>query len=167
MLKIITASLVLLLSCQQSPTDAKSHDHHPVRPGEKRFDIKKYKTMKFALPSGKLIEAFVADNNDRQTQGLSGVKDGELKDNQGMIFTYSATSAKQFWMPNTYMDLDIYFMDKKFQVIHVDRSVKAHPSLKEPVPRSSIIYAQNILEIPSSSPFAQEITKGMTLKLIR
>ncbi|MAF76754.1 MAG: hypothetical protein CME63_03545 [Halobacteriovoraceae bacterium] len=155
------------ISCQQSPSDAKSHEYHPVKAGEKRFDIHTYDKMKLALPSGKLIEAFIADNPDKQTQGLSGIRKGELKEHQGMIFTYSAVSAKQFWMPNTYMDLDIYFLDKKMNVLHVDRAVKAHPSLKEPIPRSSIIYAQNILEIPSHSPYAKEISKGMQLKVIK
>jgi uncharacterized membrane protein (UPF0127 family) len=156
-------TLFIISSCQTSYSDAKSQNYTPVKAGEKRFDIKNYQLMKLALPTGKLIEAYIADNLDRQTQGLSGIKEGELKPNQGMIFTYPKPSHKQFWMPNTYMNLDIFFLDGQYHILHVDRSVAAHPSLAEPIPRSSVIYSQNILEIPSSSPIAKEMSEGMTL----
>jgi len=159
---------LIFFSCQQAATDAKSHPpFHPVKSGERRFDFKSYHTIRFALPSGKLIEAFVADTLEKQTQGLSGVKEGELKVNQGMLFIYKEMARKQFWMPNTYMNLDIYFLDANYHVIHIDRNVPSHPGMNGPIARSSIIYAQNILEIPTSSSYASEINKGMTLKIIK
>lgn len=168
MKKYLFSTLLILFSCQQAPTDAKNHNSYKgIRPGEKRYDFKTYDTVKFALPSGKLVEAFVADTLEKQTQGLSGVKEGELQVHQGMLFTYSKMDRKQFWMPNTYINLDIYFTDKNYHVLHVDRNVQAHPGMAEPIPRSSIIYAQNILEIPTNSSYAQEIKKGMTLKVIK
>ncbi len=167
MQKIFIVTLLLLFSCQQAASDAKSHKvHEVIRAGERKLDFRTYEIIKFALPSGRLVEAFNADTLAKQTQGLSGVREGELKVHQGMLFTYPKMDRKQFWMPNTYMNLDIYFMDGDYRVIHVDRSVPAHPSMEEPVPRSSIIFAQNILEIPSSSPYAGQIKKGMTLKVI-
>ena len=163
---LIFTLLFTLLSCQQSKTDAKNHVYRSVRPGEKRFDIKSYEIMKFALSSGRLIETFVADTLDKQTQGLSGTMRDEIQDHQGMIFTYSAPSQRQFWMPNTHFNLDIFFLDKNFKVLHIDRGVKAHPSTVEPVPRSSVVYAQNILELAADSGVSQEIKIGMTLKVL-
>ncbi len=113
------------------------------------------------------MEAFVADTVEKQTQGLSGVKEGELKVHQGMLFTYPKMDRKQFWMPNTYLNLDIYFMDGDYRVLHVDRNVPAHPGMAGSIPRSSVVYAQNILEIPTSSSYAPEIKEGMTLKVIK
>lgn len=168
MQKYLFFIFLILSSCQQAATDAKSHTpYHPVNAGERRFDFKTYRKIRFALPSGKLIEAFISDTLDKQTQGLSGVKEGELKINQGMLFTYKETARKQFWMPNTYMNLDIYFMDASYHVIHVDRNVAAHPGMSGEIPRSSTVYAQNILEIPTSSTYASEIKKGMTLIVIQ
>ncbi len=167
MYKLIILFSLIFLSCQQTQSETSKESYVSVRPGEKRFDIKTYEVMKFALPNGKMIETYVADTLDKQTQGLSGTAREEIKDFQGMIFTYSAPSQKQFWMPNTYFDLDIFFLDRNFNIVHVDRGVKAHPSTQEPVPRSSIVYAQNILELAADSPLSQEIKKGMRLQVIK
>lgn len=140
-----------------------------LQPGEVRFDFKTYEKERFSLPGGRLIEVFVASTKDQQTQGLSGVKEGQLDSHQGMIFRYNSMSPRQFWMPNTFMDLDIYFLDGHYKVLKVDRRVPAHPGMAEPplIARSSTVYAQHILELPSSSEYNQFIQQGTTLRAVK
>lgn len=120
------------------------------------------------------IEVRLAISFEDQKQGLSGVKPEELKDHQGMVFVYPKSGPRQFWMPDTYMDLDLFYLSKDLRVIEIVRNLKHHPGREEPIPRAPLVHAQHVLELKSSSPFAKKIrqfqklnwTPGQTLPKI-
>jgi uncharacterized membrane protein (UPF0127 family) len=72
-------------------------------------------------------------------------------------------------MPNTYTDLDIFFLDSNYKVLHVERKVPAHPGMAEPpaIARTPNIYATHVLELKASSALSQEIKVGETLREIK
>ncbi len=126
----------------------------------KQTSLKNYDIKKVKLASGQIIKAFVADDEIKQEKGLSGVK--ELDDDQGMIFIYPKLMYLRFWMPDTYINLDIFFMDKDLNVIFIERNVPAHPGRDEPpvIARTANIYAQAVLELRSGTAQAKSIKKG-------
>ena len=83
-----------------------------------------------------------------------------------MFFYFKNEGPRRFWMPDTYFDLDIFFLDNQFKVIALERKVPHHPGRKEPIPRTKTYMARHVLEIPSDSPIAQYIEKGSELKWI-
>ncbi|MGB0452715.1 MAG: DUF192 domain-containing protein [Bacteriovoracaceae bacterium] len=101
----------------------------------------------------------LAITSKEQSLGLSGIKGHQWKDNWGMLFINQKESPKSFWMPDTYMDLDIFFLNKNLQVVHIERNMKAHPGRQEPPPimRTPTIIAQYILELKSSSELSKKI----------
>lgn len=137
-------------------------------PGKVVANFRDYEVKNLATPSGKLIKTFFAKSDQEQTQGLSGVKPQQLADNEAMIFWYKEAGPRRFWMPNTYIDLDIFFLTADLKVIHVERKVKSHPGMKEPpiIARTPVIYAHHVLELKASSPLSQEIKRGMQLKIL-
>lgn len=157
--------LFLLGSCQNDKTQ---NENGKIIPGKRVLDFKSYKKMSLALPSGKLINAFLAKGPQQQTQGLSGVRPEELTDNEGMLFWYPEKGPRSFWMPNTYINLDIIFLNEDFKVLYVAKNVLAHPGMEEPpvIARTPSIFARHVLELKSSSPLTDEIKKGTSLRLI-
>lgn len=121
---------------------------------------------KLVLPSGKTISVFVAQTDEQQQIGLSGLMPGDFEENESMIFPGDFPSVRQFWMPDTHFDLDIFFLNKDLYVLDVHRNVPHFPK-REPrskVPLSKAVYSQHVLEIKSSSDIAKEIKPGMMLK---
>jgi uncharacterized membrane protein (UPF0127 family) len=158
-------SLIMLLTPSISSCKSEHVAQKRPEPGVVVANFKDYETKALATPAGKLIKAYLARSEQQQTQGLSGVKPSELADNEAMLFWYEKPGLRNFWMPNTYTDLDIFFLTEDFEVIHVERKVKAHPGMKEPprIARTPTVYAHHVLELKATSPLSQEIKKGMKL----
>lgn len=151
MRKFLTLSLCLLslFSCQSE---------------SRKSDPLKYTEL--TTTSGEVIETSVALTPAEQEQGLSGVKPEDFEANQGMLFFYVEDSEKNFWMPDTYFDLDLFYLDQNLKVVDVIRKLphyvgRANPQL---IPRARPIWCRHVLEMKSTSPVAQKINVGDTLK---
>lgn len=178
LIKNMPSLLILLTLFSSVLTGCQSDSGHKKRtskasfsagkPGEKIADFKTYKMRKMALPGGQLIKAYIAQSNAEQTQGLSGVKPEELSEEEGMLFWYDSTGPRMFWMPNTYINLEIIFLDKNFKILHISHNVPAHPGMQEPpaIARTPVIYAHYVLELKTSSPLAQNLKAGDQLTLL-
>ena len=160
-LLLVGMAVVTQISSCKSENTAQSSPE----PGKVVKDFRTYPTQKLALPNGKLITAYVAKSPQEQTQGLSGVKESDLKDNDAMLFWYEKSGPRRFWMPNTYANLDIFFLTKDMEVIHVERNVQAHPGMEEPpkIAQTPVIFAHHVLELKASSALSKEIKIGMQL----
>ena len=90
------------------------------------------RNVKLALPSGKMIETKLAITNKEQTIGLSGTKPEQMTKTQGLLFFYLNDGRRQFWMPNTYFDIHIIFLDKDLKIVGLEKNVPHHPGKKEP-----------------------------------
>ena len=117
-------------------------------------------------PSGKIINTRVVVKMADQVRGLSGTPENEFKDDEAMLFYYESAAPRRFWMPDTYFDLDIFFLDQDFRIIDIERDVKHHPGYSEtpPIPTTRTIIAHHVLEMKSSSKLSKELKPGDQLK---
>ena len=65
-------------------------------------------TISYSL-QGKEYELLVADNSQKWQKGLMDKK--RLDNADGMIFIFPDKSVRSFWNENTYLDLDLYWLD--------------------------------------------------------
>ena len=131
---------------------------------KQQTSLSSYKVKKLILANEQIISAFLADDEIKQEKGLSGIK--SIDDDQGMVFIYPKLMYLRFWMPDTYLNLDIFFLDKNLNVLYIERNVPAHPGRKEPpkIARTANIYAQVVLELRSGTENSNSIKKGDKLK---
>lgn len=108
------------------------------------------------------FEVFLAITDAEQTQGFSGVKPEEIYDDQGMLFVGTETEFKSFWMPDTYFNLDIFFIDENLQILAVERNVKFYHGREheELIPRTRSYLARHVLELKASSALSATIKVG-------
>jgi uncharacterized membrane protein (UPF0127 family) len=124
------------------------------------------KEVELTTPAGEAIKTTLAVTMAEQERGLSGVLSSDFNDDQGMLFFYLADEEKHFWMPDTYFDLDIIFLDKDLKVLDVIRKLphykgRANPEL---IPRARGVWARHALEMKASSSIADKIKVGDQLK---
>jgi uncharacterized membrane protein (UPF0127 family) len=129
--------------------------------------FKKYSQATFQTPSGKVVNVYIAKTDSQQKLGLSGIKPEQFADSDAMLFPTSSMRPRQFWMPETFMDLDLFFMNEDYYILDIHRGLKHHKTRipERDVPRSKTVYSQHVLEMKSSSPLAKELEIGMKLNL--
>lgn len=104
----------------------------------------------------------LAISMDDQIKGLSGTRDQEWPDDQGMLFVYAEEGQRGFWMPDTYFDLDLIYFDKDFKIIDIDRKVPHFIGRfpQDRIPRARIVWARHVLEMKAKSQLSQKLKVG-------
>ncbi|GMU90297.1 MAG: hypothetical protein AMXMBFR49_25020 [Chlorobiota bacterium] len=79
------------------------------------------------------IDAEFADTEYDRQRGLMFRR--SMKENQGMLFFFPVEEMQSFWMRNTYISLDMLFIDANRRVVTIHRSTKtlsdqSYPSTK-------------------------------------
>lgn len=67
-----------------------------------------------------LLNMEIARTDQEQMTGLMNRKD--LDQNEGMLFIFSNEQNRTFWMKNTYISLDIAFIDENYQIINIEKN---------------------------------------------
>ena len=144
MRKFLTLSLLLIaISCQSVSRD-------PL------------KKVELVTPTGVKINTTLAISESDQNQGLSGIREDDFEDNQGMLFFYTEDFEKYFWMPDTYFDLDLFYLDKDLKIIDIVRRAPHYVGRANPeyIPRIRGVWCRHVLEMKSSSPIAKTLKIG-------
>ena len=71
----------------------------------------------------------IADTPHKRNQGL--MFRYKMEPNQGMLFVFDYPEIQSFWMRNTYISLDIIFIDEHFQIVQIHSN--AFPLCEEPI----------------------------------
>lgn len=143
-------SLVLfsILSCQsESRTDSFNH-------------------TVLTSPSGDKINTRLVYTPKDQEQGLSGVRPEDFKENEGMLFFYLVPDMRYFWMPDTYFDLDLFYLDQDLKITDIIRRLPHYVGRLNPelIPKARGVWSLHVLEMKADSPIGKNLKIGDQLK---
>ena len=65
----------------------------------------------------------LADTVHKRSYGLMNRED--MKSNSGMLFIWKDKQIRNFWMKNTYFNLDLFFLNNQGEIIEIYKNAKA------------------------------------------
>lgn len=129
----------------------------PTGRAEVVLDLASFPRSHITIETARASQSFdvwIADDEDRQRQGLMYVRD--LPAHQGMLFLNSEPRPSSFWMKNTYIPLDMLFLDAHGRIVAIFADRK--PLSLTPVgPATPVL---GILELRGGEAAARGIRKG-------
>ena len=139
--------ILSLLSCKSQP---------------KSYIADKSVDIIMQLPTKEKLRTKVVFNEADHTRGLSGTPSSQFEGDQAMLFYYFDDNVRRFWMPDTYFDLDIFFLDQALKIIDVQRNVAHHPGRNEPPPivRTKLVKCRHVLELRADSSLSKKLKIG-------
>jgi len=79
------------------------------------------KITKIILGNNITINVEIADNYSEREKGLMFRE--RLDENSGMFFIFENEDMQSFWMKNTFIPLDIIFIDSNLKIINIEQAV--------------------------------------------
>ena len=73
--------------------------------------------------NAKELSLEIADNEQKRSYGLMNRKD--INSNSGMLFIWKNRQIRNFWMKNSYFNLDIFFLNNQGEIIEIYKNAKA------------------------------------------
>lgn len=102
----------------------------------------------------KQIDIEIAETNKERAQGL--MYRTKMAESQGMFFIMRREEAQSFWMRNTYIPLDIIYLDNDLRIVTIQKYTE--PMSDEPVP--SYKKAKYVLEVIAGFTNKYAINEG-------
>ncbi len=106
-------------------------------------------------------ELEIADNNDSRAKGLAGRKD--IGSYDGMIFVFDKPDRHGFWMKDTFLALDMIWVDEKMTIISKQERVLPESYPKVFYPSTKALY---VIEFPAETLRKVNIKIGDTIKIL-
>ena len=100
----------------------------------------------------------IADNPETQAHGLQFVR--HLAENTGMLFDFKHPRILSFWMKNSYIPLEIAFIDHHNQIVKTERMIPL--SMRSVTSGRPCVMA---LEVPSGTFNNDTVGKKITIDL--
>lgn len=83
----------------------------------------------------------------------------EMADERGMLFVFAHEEPRSFWMKNTYLKLDIVYLDKNFRVVSIVENATPHSTK----PRPSGLPTKYVVEVNGGLTSKWGVKKGAIL----
>ncbi len=131
-----------------------------------QFINKKWPEAQLITPNGPPIKVSWAISITEKVNGLSNLESKKMNKDQGLVFFYTKDQDRVFWMPETFFNLDIIFLDKNFKIVGLEENIK-HFKKRVPdndIPRTKAHYSRHVLELHAGQAKKLGLKKGITLK---
>ena len=138
LLKVVIGIILIVAAAFTIYQLTKESDKETLNPKQNlremsSFKFKKQGELTFNGKNGdylSTIDIEIADNDETRTLGLMYRR--ELAENQGMLFIFPLERYQSFWMRNTFIPLDIMFVNKNQEIVTIHRETKPFAEVSYP-----------------------------------
>lgn len=162
LLSLLTASLLLSLSActndSESTTSSPSTDESTTIPFDKEGRLAFIQDGDSVV----VLDLEIAESDSAKERGMME-RDGFPNDTSGMLFPFDEERERSFWMANTPVALDIFFLSADSQIVHIAKY--AEPVSADQIPSNGP--AQYVLETPAGFADSYGILEGDRVRWTR
>ncbi len=108
------------------------------------------------------VSVEIADNYEKQMRGL--MYRTKLEENKGMLFIFNEEKFRSFWMKNTFIPLDIIFINSDYEIVKIQRGVPCKENSCKTY--NSEKTAKYVLEMNKGFTEKNKILEGMNISII-
>lgn len=101
------------------------------------------------------LDLEIAETDSARERGMMQ-REGFPNETSGMLFPFEQEEERTFWMANTPVALDLFFIDADSQIVHIARY--ARPNSPDPIPSEEP--AQYVLETPAGFSDSYGVLEG-------
>lgn len=80
------------------------------------YQLHELETVEIKIGEHK-IKVWVMDTYAKRMEGMMFLRDAEVKDDEGMLFVFAGEDLLSFWMKNTYIPLDIAYINRSKEIV--------------------------------------------------
>lgn len=158
--------VLTITACQKKNTEVVTPVSIPLTNNQQSITLAPHlvqmQSARFQTPEGKSLMTTLAITPEEHEKGLSGVKPQEWPIDHSMFFAGLEDNYRTFWMPDTYFDLDIFFLDKDFKIVAIERKIAHHPGRENEstIARTRSYLCRHVLEMSSDSSLSLSLDVG-------
>lgn len=146
-------AILMIVSCQESV---------PERPVQTGRIIDFPSGLTFTSSEGDSITTIriaIADSDEERSAGLMDVR--SLGASEGMLFIFDRQEPLSFWMANTPLSLDMYFVNDDFEIvrIHTGTSPFSRQSYSSELP------ARYVVEVNAGFTLTHDLKEGDRIRI--
>ena len=120
-------------------------------------EFKTESTLSFTNEQGtEIVNVDIAVARSQEEINLGLMHRKKMPDHAGMLFLMPVEKVQNFWMRNTYIPLDIIYINSAKEIVHIAQNTK--PLSDDPI--TSIYPAVYVLEVNAGFANAYELKKG-------
>ncbi|MBI5595028.1 MAG: DUF192 domain-containing protein [Elusimicrobia bacterium] len=164
-MKGLLCAVLLLSGCRgpQAPDEGR-----PVPGAELAVPVPKAApgpvAVRVSFPDGSSIAAEAADSPEERERGLMDRL--KMGPDDGMLFIFDAEQQLGFWMKNTFVDLDMVWLDAQGKVTAVHADVpRSKPGMRDDEVATRSGWGLYVLELAAGQARRRKVVKGSTLGL--
>lgn len=156
--------LIVLIFFSACGKNDSSSENKPVAtpeetPAPTTHDPLKY--VELITPANETVRSSIAATPSEQSKGLQGVRDADFDSDEGKLFFYLSYSSRVFWMPNTYFNLDIIYLDAALKITDIVWNMPHYTgSVNSEIPRAPSITSRHVLEMKAGSAISSKLQIG-------
>lgn len=83
---------------------------------ERTFQLKDLQTVEVSFNDKVKYKVWVMDTDPKRMEGMMFLRDFDFTEKEGMLFAFKIAQPMRFWMKNTYVPLDIAYLDSSGKV---------------------------------------------------
>ena len=115
-------------------------------------------------PKGATIFVEIADSPDKRGKGL--MFRPSMAPDRGMLFLFPELGDQTFWMKNTLISLDIFWLDESGTIVHLEQNVPICTRKDDACPRYQAPHKSlQVLELNAGMAEKFDLTVGNQLKI--
>jgi len=155
MTRLLAAVLVLALGACRAPDQ-----------GDVVAPVVERRQAEVGFPDGSRLKVELAETAEERERGL--MFRASIGPEEGMLFVFENDGALAFWMKNTFIDLDMAWLDAKGKVTVLHENVpRSTPGMKDDEVATRAGHGLYVLELAAGQAARRKIAVGSVLSLAR